>query len=320
MADDEPSDNATVQMSPEQVKRLHAELAAAGGKARAAKAAAAAEVAEEALDYPEEAYAQSEEDFTADAEEPPAEDPIYEEEPAPEPVAKPKLEKKVKVDKAPPPKKAEPVKAAPKPKPAPAPKPASGQGGGGLLIVGGIGAIVAGLSVGLPIISQMQGMVGELWPIIGGTIGMIIGHLLLGLGMFGAVSRTNGVAALVGTLHLLAFAGLTFFALALFRVIELDKDIVQYALMAPAILPGTAWLLSGIWGFASGAGAVGVLHGVFSLLGGAAMIGTVVGALAGAFGGQDDIAIALAFAGPGCVLIGAIFLAIAMFGRLRQPA
>jgi hypothetical protein len=79
-------------------------------------------------------------------------------------------------------------------------------------------------------------------------------------------------------------------------------------------------IVSGIWGFASGAGAMGILHGVFSLLGGAAMIGTVVGALAGAFGGQDDIAIALAFAGPGCVLIGAIFLAIAMFGRLRQPA
>ncbi len=319
MADDEPSDNATVQMSPEQVKRLHAELAAAGGKARAAKAAAAAEVAEEALDYPAEAYAQSEDDFTADAEEPPAEDPIYEEEAAPAPAAKPKLDKKVKVEKAPPPKKAEAPKAAPKPKPAPKPV-VEGQGGGGLLIVGGIGAIVAGLSVGLPIISQMQGMVGEEWPIIGGTIGMIIGHLLLGLGMFGAVSRTNGVAALVGTLHLLAFAGLTFFALALFRVIELDRDIVQYALLAPAILPGTAWLLSGIWGFASGAGALGVLHGVFSLLGGAAMIATVVGALAGAFGGQDDIAIALAFAGPGCVLIGAIFLAIAMFGRLRQPA
>ncbi len=321
MADEESSDNATVQMSPEQVKRLHAELAAAGGKARAAKAKAEAEAAQEALDYPEEAYAQSEEDFTADAEEAPAEDPIYEEEPAPEPVAKPKLDKKPKLEKAPPPKKAEPVKAAPKPKAAPASKAVSeAQGGGGLLIVGGIGAIVAGLSVGLPIISQMQGMVGELWPIVGGTIGMIIGHLLLGLGMFGAVSRTNGVAALVGTLHLLAFAGLTFFALALFRVIELDQDIVQYALLAPAILPGTAWLLSGIWGFASGAGAMGILHGVFSLLGGAAMIGTVVGALAGAFGGQDDIAIALAFAGPGCVLIGAIFLAIAMFGRLRQPA
>jgi len=327
MADDESSDNATVQMSPEQVKRLHAELAAASARASGASAPAV-KAAAESEDYPEEAYAESEEDFSGE----PA--PEYEEDYAPaeptvdvyeaEPVAKNlKLDKKPKVDKAPPPAKA--ARPAPAPKPAPAPRPARpaaapSQGGGGLLIVGGIGAIVAGLSVCLPILGQIQGMTGDPWPMIGGTIGMVLGHLLLGLGMFGAVSRTNGVAALVGTLHILAMAGLTFFMLAAFRVIELDGDLVRYVMLAPTILPGTAWLLSGIWGFASGAGAMGILHGVFSFLGGGALIGLTVGSLAGAFEVDSDLAIAVAFGGPGLILIGCIFLAIAMFGRLRRPA
>lgn len=334
MADEESSDNATVQMSVEQVKRLHAELAAASAKS-AGKSAAAVQAAAESEDYPEEAYATSEEDFTEEpAAEEYADEPVEVHEPTvdvyePEPVVKnPKLDKKPKLEKAaPPPKVEKAAKPAPAPKPAkpaPAPKPAResapSQGGGGLLIVGGIGAIVAGLSVCLPILGQIQGMTGDPWPILGGTIGMALGHLLVALGMFGAVSRTNGVAALVGTLHILAMAGLAFFLLAAFRVVELDGDLVRYVMLAPAILPGTAWLLSGIWGFASGTGAIGVLHGVFSLLGGGAMIGLTVGALAGAFSGDDDMAIALGFGGPGLILIGSIFLAIAMFGRLRRPA
>jgi len=329
MADDEPSDNATVQMSAEQLKRLHAELAAANARATGASDAAAEQARDAAgEDRADEAYAESEAEFTSEA---PADEAYAEEEPeadvapaapvAGAPVAKsPKLAKK-----APPAVAPKPAKVEKAPKPAPAPKPAKvasagAEGGGGLLIVGGIGAIVAGLSVCLPILGQMQGMTGEPWPIIGGTIGMTLGHLLVGLGMFGAVSRTNGVAALVGTLHLLAMAGLTFFMLALFRVVELDGDLVRYVTLAPAILPGTAWLLSGIWGLASGAGAMGILHGVFSFLGGGAMIGLTVGALAGAFSGEDDVAIALAFGGPGLIFIGTIFLAIAMFGRLRRPA
>jgi len=186
--------------------------------------------------------------------------------------------------------------------------------------VGGIGAIIAGLGVALPVVSSFQGMTGEVWPLIGGTIAMVLGHLLVGLGMFGAVSRTNGVAALVGTLHLLAVAGLAFFLLALFGVIQLDGDLVRYAGLAPAILPGTAWLLSGIWGLsaASGAGAMGILHGIFAFLGGAAQLTMVVGALAGLFGRQDDLTYALQLGAPGAILLAAIFLAIAMFGRLRR--
>jgi hypothetical protein len=195
-------------------------------------------------------------------------------------------------------------------------------GGGGLLVLGGIGAIIAGLSIALPIMSLFQGMTGEVWPLIGGAIGMAVGHLLLGLGMFGAVARTNGVAALVGTLHLLTMAGLAFYMLGLFRVIELDGDLVPYVMLVPAILPGTTWLLSGIWAFsaASSAGAMGILHGVFAFIGGGAQIGVVVGGLAGAFAPQDDLTIALALGAPGAILLGAIFLAIAMFGRLRRAA
>lgn len=320
MADEESSDNATVQMSAEQIKRLHAQLAAGRAAAKAAPEPAPEPAYEEPTAEPEPVY---EEEPTAEPvyeEEPTAEpEPVYEEEPAAAPVPPPEAapKKAAKPDKAPKPEKAaKPAKPAPKP----AVERPAGQGGGGLLIVGGIGAIIAGLSICLPVISSFQGMVGEAWPIIGGAIGMVIGHLLVGLGMFGAVSRTNGVAALVGMLHLIAMAGLTFYLLLLFRVFEVDGDIVRYVALAPGLLPGTAWLLSGIWGFAAGAGALGVLHGVFSFLGGAAAIGLQVGALAGAFGGQDDAAIALALGAPGAVLIGTIFLAILFFGRLRRTA
>jgi len=306
MADEEDSDSAhTVQMSADQIKRLHAELegkrAAAAAKAR-------------------QPIAQSEEEFVAEEapeEEPLVDDPALFEPPEPEP-------------EPPPAKAAKAVKPA---KPAPAPKPAPAEafedsgasqaspGGGGLLIVGGIGAIFAGIGAGLPVLSSLQGMVGEPWPIIGGTIAMVLGHLLLGLGMFGAVSRSNGVPALVGTLHMLTVAGLAFFLLAAFRVIELDGDLIPYVMLAPGILPGTTWLLSGIWGLsaASSAGAMGILHGIFALLGGAAQLTVVVGLLAGAFGPQDDLTFGLQFGAPGAILLGAIFLAIAMFGRLRRP-
>lgn len=65
---------------------------------------------------------------------------------------------------------------------------------------------------------------------------------------------------------------------------------------------------------------MGVLHGIFGVLGGGAMIGQVVGGLAGAFGPQEDIAIALSLGGIGSVLLGGIFLSIGMFGRLRRTA
>lgn len=306
MADEEDDSARTVQMSADQIKRLHAELA---GKRAAAAAAQARQPAPQPI-------AQSEEEFVAEDApevEPLADDPALFEAPEPEPAPAPPA-------KAP--------KAA-KPRPAPAvvietgdeaPARSVPSAGGGLLIVGGIGAILAGVGVGLPILSSLQGMVGEPWPIIAGTIAMVLGHLLLGLGMFGAVSRSNGVAALVGTLHMLTVAGLAFFLLAAFRVIDLDGDLVPYVMLAPGILPGTTWLLSGIWGFsaASSAGAMGILHGIFALLGGAAQLTVVVGLLAGAFRPQEDLVFALQFGGPGAILLGAIFLAIAMFGRLRR--
>jgi hypothetical protein len=86
--------------------------------------------------------------------------------------------------------------------------------------------------------------------------------------MFGAISRTGGVAALVGTLHLVAMLGLTFFLLAALQVIPIEGELVRLVRIAPAALPGTAWLLSWIWAFSAtrGLGAMGVLHGIFGVL------------------------------------------------------
>ncbi len=362
MADDDAPNDATVQMSAEQLKRLHAELAAsragvpkvkpgaeaptpepepayvAGDDAYAEEPAAEEAYAEEPAAeeaYAEEAYAEepaaeeayAEEAYAEEAyaEEPAAEE-AYAEEPAPHAYAEEAPAEPAPAPAAPPAKPAKAAKpakpdkvrtAATKPPPAAATSAAPG-GGGALLVLGGIGALVAVLGLCLPILSSLQGMTGELWPIIGGTIGMAVGHLLVGLGMFGAVSRTNGVAALVGTLHLIAMAGLTFYMLALFGVVALEGEVVAYVALVPNILPATAWLLSGIWGLAAGAGALGILHGIMAFLGGGALIGLAVGGLAGAFSSEEDIAIALAFGGRGLVLVAAIFLAIAMFGRLRR--
>jgi len=121
---------------------------------------------------------------------------------------------------------------------------------------------------------------------------------------------------------MVAVLGLLFFLLAALEVIPVDGELAKLVFIAPAALPGTAWLLSGIWAFsAAGAlGPMGIVHGIFAVLGGGAQVGLVVAMLAGAFGPQDDVAIALIFTGIGGVLLGAIFLSIPMFGRLRRAA
>lgn len=221
-----------------------------------------------------------------------------------------------------------PLRQKPAPAPAPrrstpAPAPAAGRApGGGLLIVGGIGAILAGLGPGAIIPTFMQGMGREPTFIILGVSLMIVGHLLAGLGMFGAISRTGSVSALVGTLHMLSMGALTFFLLGLLRVIEFDGDLVKVAIMLAVAVPGTTWLLSAIWGFAA-AGSLGtamaVLHGIFGILGGGAFIGLAIGAMTQAFRRvDDDLAIALIFGGAGSILLAGIFLAVGMFGRLRS--
>jgi len=276
MAKDEV-DNSTIQMSPDELKRLHAEL---DGK----RAEAAEELAD--LEYAE-----------AEAEEA----PVVQKAPA-------KVAKAVVPAK---PKKADPARYT---------APAGDAGGGGLLVVGGIGALLAGLAPAIGVIPMFQGMTGLVELILVAAGVGVLGHLFLGLGMFGAISRTGGVAALVGTLHLVAMLGLTFFLLAALQIIPIEGELVKLVLVAPVALPGTAWLLSGIWAFSAtgGLGAMGVLHGIFGVLGGGAMITQVVGGLAGAFGPQEDLAIALSLGGIGSVLLGGIFLAIGMFGRLRR--
>lgn len=278
--------NSTVQMSPEELARLHAELE---GRQREA---------EPDLHELEE------------LEEPaPAPKPALKAVAKPAPAAAPKAEQKAVAPA--PPKKANPDRYL---------APAAATGSGGLLIVGGIGAILAGLKPGLEVIPMFQGM-GDMIAMlfVGAGLGAV-GHLMLGLGMFGAVSRTGGIAALVGTLHMVAVLGLLFFLLAALEVIPVEGELAKLVLIAPAALPGTAWLLSGIWAFSAiGAlGPMGIVHGIFAVLGGGAQVGLVVAMLAGAFGPQDDVAIALTFTGIGGVLLGAIFLSVPMFGRLRR--
>lgn len=281
--------NSTVQMSPEELARLHAELE---GRQR------------EAEPGPDEEYQEDGGELEAEEVAPP---PKANPRPAPKPAAP-------VVQKAPAPapvKKANPERYL---------APAAAAGGGGLLIVGGIGAILAGLKPGLEVIPMFQG-VGDMMAMlfVGAGLGAV-GHLMLGLGMFGAISRTGGIAALVGTLHMMAVLGLAFFLLAELEVIPVEGELEKLTQVGLWALPGTAWLLSGIWAFSAvGAlGPMGIVHGIFAVLGGGAQVGLVVAMLAEAFGLQDDVAIALIFTGVGGVLLGAIFLSVPMFGRLRR--
>lgn len=283
MAKDELDSNATMQMSPEELARLHAELE---GRQRSAL----------------------EEEVSPQAET--VEKPVVRaaEKPAARAAEKPATKK-------------------PEPKAAPARRanpdrymPSGSAGGAGLLVVGGIGALLAGLSPGLALLPTIQGMGDLLWLIwVAAGLGAL-GHLMLGLGMFGAVSRTGGIAALVGTLHIVAMLGLTFFLLVKLDLIPLGSDLARLADVAPSALPGTAWLLSGIWALSATKPlvAMGILHGFLALIGGAAQVAQVVGGMAGAFTAQDDVSAALLFGSAGSILLAAIFLSVPLFGRLKR--
>jgi hypothetical protein len=170
---------------------------------------------------------------------------------------------------------------------------------------------------------MFQGMTQEIELRIAGLVGLCVGHLLVALGMFGAVSRTSGIAALIGMLHVLAAVSLGFVLLGGFRVLELDADLRDLIQLLAAIVPGTAWLLSAVWSFASAGplgGAMASLHGIFALLGGGAGIAHVILVRAEALRPSDDLAYALQLGAPSAILLAAIFLAIPMFGRLRSAA
>lgn len=292
--------NSTVQMSSEELARLHAELEGRQREAEPDDADAVEFEAEEELEAPMKAA------------------------PKPAPQAAPKVaQKPVAKPAAAPAQKAPQVSAPKKANPERYLAPAVATGGTGLLIVGGIGALLAGLKPGLEVIPMFQGM-GDMIAMlfVGAGLGAV-GHLMLGLGMFAAVSRTGGIAALVGTLHMVAVLGLVFFLLAALEVIPVEGELAKLVLVAPSALPGTAWLLSGIWALSAvrALGPMGIVHGIFAMLGGAAQVGLVVAMLADAFGSQGyqhDLAIALIFTGIGGVLLGAIFLSVPMFGRLRR--
>ncbi len=198
-------------------------------------------------------------------------------------------------------------------------------GGGGMLVVGGIGAIIAGLGPATLTLATMQGMFGDRAIIFAAFCALVLGHLLTGLGMFGAVSRTNGVAALVGTFHIISFLGATFVTLAGLEVIDVEPRLAEkVALIVPAVL-GATWLLSAIWSFSSTralGGAVASLHGVFALLGGGAVVTIAIGVMTDMFprGINDDLGMTLLFAGAGAILLAGIFLAVGKFGRLRSAS
>jgi len=305
--DDEIPAEATVQMSTEQIKRLHAELQAQ----RAASNSAETVEAEREAVLRRQRRAEADADVEYEAQ--------YE--------AEPRHEGTTEVEEVPEAPIEKPAKAKPEAKPA---KPAkverardegAASSGGGLLVVGGIGALVAGLAGGVAILTMFQGMTQEIELRIAGLAGLCAGHLLLALGMFGAVSRTSGIAALIGMLHVLASASLGFLLLGGFRVIQLDADLGDLALLLSGIVPGTAWLLSAIWSFASSGplgGAMASLHGIFALLGGGAGIAHIVLVRAEVFRPDDDLAYALQLAAPSAILLAAIFIAIPMFGRLRR--
>jgi hypothetical protein len=272
--DNESGNDRTIQMSPDALAKLHAELA---GK----RAASATSVPREATVEVEHVEA-----------------PL-----------RPRATPPARSDASMPPK---PSAKAPAP---------TGASGGGALIVGGFGALIAALGPGLLTLTNVQGMGGAQDLVYAGFAALVLGHLLSAIGMFGAVSRTNGLAALVGTFHLLTSLAVTLVLLTAFRIVQLDSDLSPLVVVVSVSLLGCSWLLSAIWGFSAlgRMGALGVLHGIFAMIGGAAVVTLGVGKLAGLYDSlDDDLAIALVLSGAGGILLGAIFLAVGKFGRLRR--
>lgn len=340
---DEPddSDGRTVQMSADQLKRLHKELGLATGEddapppkpapkpiapppaarpaAPVSRTAATAEppaVARAAAPAPEP---EPEPEYS----EPEPEYPEPEPEPAPAPPpksAKPApAAKPAKVDKpAPPPKPPKPVKAPPPP----SDESSFAEGGGGLCVIGGIGAIIlmalAVLAL-LPVFGVDLGLDAGLTLAIG-LGGGIATHLFLFLGMIGASRSTNGLATLVGVFHVIVAGLLAFILVASLVELEVGGDMVEIFGLLQALLPPTTLLLSGIWGFSAARGmgpALAGLYGTLAVVAGGT--GLAVSILLRMQGGlEPDIAQILTITTVAATAAAALLLAIAMFGPLRR--
>ncbi|MCC6625621.1 MAG: hypothetical protein IT385_30565 [Deltaproteobacteria bacterium] len=365
---DEPddSDGRTVQMSADQLKRLHKELGLATGEDDApppkpapkpiapppaarpaapvsrtaataeppavARAAAPAPEPEPEPEYsepepePEPEYSEPEPEYSEpepEYSEPEPEYPEPEPEPAPAPPpksAKPApAAKPAKVDKpAPPPKPPKPVKAPPPP----SDESSFAEGGGGLCVIGGIGAIIlmalAVLAL-LPVFGVDLGLDAGLTLAIG-LGGGIATHLFLFLGMIGASRSTNGLATLVGVFHVIVAGLLAFILVASLVELEVGGDMVEIFGLLQALLPPTTLLLSGIWGFSAARGmgpALAGLYGTLAVVAGGT--GLAVSILLRMQGGlEPDIAQILTITTVAATAAAALLLAIAMFGPLRR--
>ena len=192
-------------------------------------------------------------------------------------------------------------------------------GAGGMAVVGGIGAILAGIApLLLWVVGQGGGGMGldsagaMLYLVVG--LGMI-GFTMNGIGMFGVKSQTGGFAVAVGIFDLLAGVMLLLALLMGMGMLPFDMmAVVSYGTLLIAL----GFVFMGIWGFTAGnavGAGIAMPAAIIGLLGGLALF-LLFGMSLGIIPPDRDaaeISAHVGFLGSG---IGGILTGVAMF-KLR---
>jgi hypothetical protein len=182
------------------------------------------------------------------------------------------------------------------------PAPAVAKGGGFLSVLGGLGMFLGFLLMGADILPHLQG--AEDWMVPATMAFGAAAMLLVGVGFFGTLSRTNALGAIVALLGLIAAAARGMMV-SPFIEGEFGKILMVAAIMGPAIV----LLVASIWAFTASSavgGGLGVTTGILLLLGGGAVTAYYLLVLLGSIDPDDDLAIALLLGGSGLAGIGCI--------------
>ncbi|MFT7582656.1 MAG: hypothetical protein ACI9MR_004338 [Myxococcota bacterium] len=212
-----------------------------------------------------------------------------------------------------------PVLTRPAPS-APARAPASG---GGLLVTGGIGAILLFVACACSVLLVMQGSLRDEGIIIGSFSAAGLGLILVGVGLLGANSRTNPTAIVASVFAFIA--GLAFLALISVMTMGSGGSAMEGFLYVAVLgLPVTV-ILIGAWALSAGkviGTGLSVSTGITAILGGASLGGAVAMLLFGLSrrGLNDDGLIIAYFGGLGLVAISMVLMTIVFFGPLKSAA
>jgi hypothetical protein len=168
---------------------------------------------------------------------------------------------------------------APKKRPKPAKAP-SGSGGTALLTLGAIGAFAVFVAIGLYVmVPFMNSSEMATMAIPAGGLGFVA-FLFVGLGYFGAASRTGAMSIVTGIFTCLAAV---MFALFLVGIAAKSGDLLKFLLHGMPTTFGLTMVLVGVWSFGGGkrgSAGLSITHGILALLGGVLLLTAWVLAIA----------------------------------------